>query len=264
MAVSVNYGGNTYSIPQSGERNWGALTNYLVALASGASTTAFIQNVRVSTIASTSILTTDFAVFINFAGSASATLPSGVTKQIFAIFDKSGSASSNNITIATTGGQLIDGQSSFVIKSNYGGIIVQYDGTAWKILSEYQGNQPLRVNNTTNTSFTDVSVEPKNTSATANDGQSATVTFVGTKSFLFTVSLDSGESILCSASYSKAGISAVSDTSEIFLSSDAGTGIYISKSDTSNTVSIKNRMGSAKVIEVKSLTSRIASATAWA
>jgi hypothetical protein len=263
VAVSVNYGGNTYSVPQSGERGWGALTNYLVALAQGASTTAFFQNIRVSTLASTSILTTDFAVLINFAGAATATLPSGGAKQIFAVFDKSGAASVNNITVGTTAGALIDGQAGYVIKSDYGGLIVQFDGSAWKILSTYEGDQHYFNNVLQNASAVDASVLPKKTLATAADLQSMTVTFSGTNTYVFTLSLDSGESLVCMADFLSAGISTTNDSSSIFLSSDAGVGFYISKSASSAVVTLKNRMGSSKVVEIKSITARVAAVTAW-
>jgi hypothetical protein len=36
MATSVSWNGLTYSVPASGERNWAALSNYLIAIASGA------------------------------------------------------------------------------------------------------------------------------------------------------------------------------------------------------------------------------------
>jgi len=44
------------------------------------------------------------------------------------------------------------------------------------------------------------------------------------------------------------------DISNIFLSSDSGTGIYIGKSSSSGSITIKNRMGGAKNIEIRSLT----------
>lgn len=263
MAVSVNYGGNTYSIPQSGERGWGALTNYLVALAQGASTTAFFQNVRISTLASTNIISTDFSVFINFAGAASAMLPTGVAKQIFAIFDKSGMASTNNITISTTGGSLIDGQSSYTIKSDFGGIIVQFDGTAWNILSEYQGSQLFSANNAINASVVDASMQPRGALASANNLQVATVTFSDTNTYIFTISLDSGESVVCAACFLSGSVTSLNDSAALFLPTDSGVGFYVSKSSSSATISIKNRTGATKTVEIKSLTARVASATAW-
>jgi hypothetical protein len=81
---------------------------------------------------------------------------------------------------------------------------------------------------------------------------------------VFLVSLDSGESILCSTDYATDSITALSDHSDLFLLADSGTGIYISKLAASATVTVKNRMGVSKNIEIKALTNRITTATAWA
>ena len=57
-------------------------------------------------------------------------------------------------------------------------------------------------------------------------------------------------------------INALSDPSGLFLATDAGTGIYISKSANSAAVVIKNRMGAAKTIGVLAVRSSL-TATAW-
>lgn len=121
-----------------------------------------------------------------------------------------------------------------------------------------------KTNDTTNASFVS-GVAAEVAFATATDGQAATVTMAaGFNSFAFLVSLSTGESILCHASNALAEISAVSDPSGLFLLTDAGVGIYLSKSASSSVLSIKNRMGGSRDIGVTFLSGQISSATAWA
>jgi hypothetical protein len=121
-----------------------------------------------------------------------------------------------------------------------------------------------KTNNATNASFVS-GVSAEVAFATATDGQAATVTMAaGFNSFAFLVSLSTGESILCHASNALAEISAVSDPSGLFLLTDAGVGIYVSKSASSSVLSIKNRMGGSRDIGVTFLSGQISSATAWA
>lgn len=56
------------------------------------------------------------------------TLPPGTTRMIK---DEAGTAGTNNITVATTSGQLIDGAATRVINTNYGLLRVYWSGTAW-------------------------------------------------------------------------------------------------------------------------------------
>lgn len=265
MSVSVIFAGNTYSIPETGETGWGALTDYLVALASASTTTTLSQNIRTSTNASTSVLTTDFCVLINVASAATVTLPAGTQKQMFYIGDVSGAAFTNNITINTTSSQNIDNQTSYVIKSNYGGLLVQFDGTRWKVLAEFLQNQITHKNNTTNVSVVDAAILGRTAFASVNNGQSCTVTFAGSNHHEFVISLDSGEAIHCATNYLASTVSALSDASDIFINAASGSSqIAVSKSASSHVVTIVNNMGSTKTIEVRALTSRVSSATAWA
>lgn len=119
-------------------------------------------------------------------------------------------------------------------------------------------------NNTTNTSYVG-SVAPSSTGATATNLQSSTVTWGGTSGVLIEVALSTDESMLLHASYTSTAITAISDPSGIFLTSDAGTGIYVSKSAASATVSFKNRMGGSRGITVHLLNSVVSAVSgAWA
>jgi hypothetical protein len=69
--------------------------------------------------------------------------------------------------------------------------------------------------------------------------------------------------IYCSAGYAGTGITVTSDVGGYFLASDAGTGVYIFKSATSNVVSIKNRLGGTRTIKVTILTNGVATLSAF-
>lgn len=58
------------------------------------------------------------------------------------IWDKSGNAATNNITINLpgTGFGSINGQSSYVINNNYGAVLLVSNGNSWNIMSEYPGS----------------------------------------------------------------------------------------------------------------------------
>lgn len=81
-----------------------------------------------------SILTTDSEVaYTSLTAGRTATLPTavGVIGQTYIIKDETGTAATNNITIATTSAQTIDGASSLVINTNYGQVTLYSDGANW-------------------------------------------------------------------------------------------------------------------------------------
>ena len=264
MSVQVTFAGVTYTIPTVSETGWGQqVTAYLVALSQASVSTSFTQNVRTSTSGSTTVLPSDFMILVNVAGPATVTLPTGVRGQMYGVFDVSGAAYTNHITVATTGGQLIDNQTTYSIQSNYGGLIVQFDGTRWKIIGEYLNDQITHKNNVTNASFIDAAITTRTAVATATNLQSCTASFDGTNDMTIAVGLDSGSSMILHANFLSANITAFSDNSGIFLPSDSGTGIVVTKPASSRVITFKNRMGGSENIEIKSLTSRIVSATVW-
>lgn len=64
-------------------------------------------------------------------------LTPGVTPtagQVFIIKDQSGGAATNNITVTTTNGLLIDGSTTALINTNYGSLSFKFDGTNYFIL----------------------------------------------------------------------------------------------------------------------------------
>jgi hypothetical protein len=99
--------------------------------------------------------------------------------------------------------------------------------------------------------------------ASATDGQSATFTFDarGVIEFQVDVGTDGGMVIACD--YKSTGINALSDPSNLFLATDAGTGIVVTKSANSAVVTVKNRTGTTKTIGILAVRSPITAATAW-
>lgn len=119
-----------------------------------------------------------------------------------------------------------------------------------------------RNNNTTNASFVS-GITASSAGASAGNGQTATATF-DSDSLLFVIEVGTErQSLLVHTSYASDLISFVSDLGALGLISDAGAGIYVSKSASSNTVSIKNRMGGSRTIRVRAIGADISSATAW-
>lgn len=118
-----------------------------------------------------------------------------------------------------------------------------------------------------NTSFRSMAT-PETTFQSVTTLQTCSATFGNTGPLLghlFAVtSTATNSGALLFASYATATISAISDPSNMFLSADAGTGIYISKSASSNVISFKNRTGGTTTIGVVSVFSTVTSIGAWA
>lgn len=75
----------------------------------------------------------DLIAYTALAGARTVTLPTavGCTGQIYTIKDEAGAAGTNNITIATTASQTIDGASTATINTNYGKLAFYSNGANW-------------------------------------------------------------------------------------------------------------------------------------
>ena len=148
MAVTVNFNGSTYSVPSdAGESGWeSTLTQYLTALAAGAAVTSTMkQTCRVATTSPVTVqAATDFTVVCKLSspGAVTVNLPAGATGRLFAIVDGTGDAGTNNITIDGNGAETINGQATYVINENFGGVLLHWNGTEWSILADFVGNDP--------------------------------------------------------------------------------------------------------------------------
>ncbi len=146
MATSITWppiGGNSYSIPASGESNWPALSNFLIALASAQSTGAQKISARVAltspvTVSSASDclvtckLTVPAAVTVN--------LPAGVQGQWFAIGDGQSNAATFNITIVPNGAETIAGLTSYILTQDGASVILAFTGAGnWTIIAQAAG-----------------------------------------------------------------------------------------------------------------------------
>ena len=171
MATNVTFNGVVYSVPtNAGESGWAStLSAYLQALASGAATTSTVkQNIRTATNSPVTVVAaTDYTVVTNLsvAGPVTVNLPAGVAKQIFVIVDGKGDAGTNNVTIDADGTETINGAATYVINENFGGIMLQFDGTGWVIIASFYG---------TSASFTNLTV-----TSTATVGTLAATTISG-------------------------------------------------------------------------------------
>lgn len=101
---------------------------------SGADSNNFLFARKTVADAAYPILTTDYLIaYTSLTSGRTATLPTavGATRQVYVIKDESGGAATNNITIACTGGQTIDGSATKTINSNYGSLSVYSNGAVW-------------------------------------------------------------------------------------------------------------------------------------
>ena len=93
---------------------------------------------RTATAVSYSTLTTDYLIGVtNTDAARTVTLESdaaAIAGFVYRIKDESGGAGTNNITIATEGGETIDGAATFVLNSDHESITVYSDGTNWNVV----------------------------------------------------------------------------------------------------------------------------------
>lgn len=78
--------------------------------------------------------TDDLLSYTTLTAARTVTLPDGLTLppgRTVTIKDEAGTAATNNLTIATTSGQTIDGAATKVINTNYGFVRLYWSGTAW-------------------------------------------------------------------------------------------------------------------------------------
>lgn len=256
MTVEVSFGGVNYSVPEEDDSGWADLTAYLVALADAALGTLDKKSARIATSTPITISATDdYAVGINVASASTVTLPSGVDGQLFLLFDASGDAINNNIVISATGGQKINGLSTYTIATNYGALLVQFITSGWHIVS---ATTMVPTQNQTNLSIIDATIGD-NTGVSVSNLQSCTFTFVGAAcKFIVEANTNGFECGCVGASNS---VDCLFDPDSLFLVSDAGTGIVVTKSG--QVVTVKNRLGSSATFKIRATVGHIKTATAW-
>ena len=116
-----------------------------------------------------------------------------------------------------------------------------------------------------NTGLSTAVLQPS-TNHSVNNLETTTITFSdsGSRIYQIALSLQGHHPIVFSLSRHAAEITVLTDQENYYLESDAGTGIYITKSATSNVVTIKSRLGSTHNIFVIIERGLVSSATAWA
>ena len=124
MSVNVNFNGSNYSVPTAGEKGWSALTNYLVAIASGTVTMSdFKQNVREDSDVSITVLSEDSIVkLMNATDDLNITLPVGSNGKILTLIDKGVDA--REITVTDVG----------AIQSYKSVLFLLSNGFTWELL----------------------------------------------------------------------------------------------------------------------------------
>ena len=267
MSVSVTFNGVAYSIPEDGETGWSALTDYLVALSNAAVATALKTSVRTVTVTPSTAQATD-CVLLCGSGAAVINLPTGIKGQFYAIYDKQGTAQASPLTVNAAGGDTIQGAAAYTIKTNRGGVLLQYadSGAVWEVIAEIKDiyAQPFRVSTDgTNASFVRGAVVPESTAfVNVPDLQSCSADFIGSKAIHIVVAVGN-EQLYLVTDFASNVITALSDRGNLLLEADADVGLYVTKSAGSAGVTFKNRTGVSKVIEIRAMTNQLQPVTAW-
>jgi hypothetical protein len=267
MSVSVTFNGTAYSIPEDGETGWSALTDYLVALSNAAVSTSLKASVRTVTVTPSTAQTSD-CVLLCGTGSSVINLPTGTRGTFYAVYDKQGTAQASPLTINAAVGDTIQGAASYTIKTNRGGVLIQYadSGAVWQVIAEIKdiaAQLPRVSTDATNASFVRGAVVPESTAfVNVPDLQSCSADFIGSKAIHIVVAV-ANEQLYLVTDFASNVITALSDRGNLLLEADAGVGLYVTKSAGSAGVTFKNRTGLSKVIEIRAMTNQLSPVTAW-
>ena len=84
------------------------------------------------TDATYTIKKTDHIIDVNRAGAVTLTLPETPRfGQEFVVYDSSGAAATNNITVAESATYEVNGDASVVMRTNYGSMTIRFNGTLY-------------------------------------------------------------------------------------------------------------------------------------
>jgi len=235
MSTQAVFNGVTYSIPEKGEVGWFDLSDYLYALSGAATTSSMVYAVTTVTASPYTPSTTDMTIAVNLtvAGPTSIVFPSGTAGRFLLVVDKKGDAETNNITITPAALQTIGGGASYVIATNNGSALFQFDSVAsnWMLISE---------------------IKILDKSQVLADDATTTLLF-STKAHAFTISDELGRTLYCASEYLSDKITCLSDKNDLFRPTDDDGYYYVFKSANSNTISVKNRTGGSRTIQIKIL-----------
>lgn len=257
MSVDVSFAGATYSVPEEEDVGWGDLTDYLVALSDAQAGTFDIKSVRINTTGSDTLsASTDYALGVNYAGGATVTLPVGTDGQVFVVFDASGDAVNNVIVVGTSSGQTINGASSYSIRSNWGAVQVMFNGTEWSVLNS---RNVTVEQNTTNLAIIDNASDAEGAGVSVTNLQSSTFTFRSSACEFLVMAGD--KAMKCCCSVNSPLVDCLWDTDSMFLPTDSGTGVVVTKA--ASTVTVKNRLGTGAVFKIRVMVGQVTATTAW-
>jgi hypothetical protein len=76
---------------------------------------------------------TEYYLGVIYDGSVTITLPAGTVGKVYVVKDAVGDANTNPITVVTTG-STIDGQTSYILNTDWGSISLIYNGIEWNVV----------------------------------------------------------------------------------------------------------------------------------
>ena len=138
MSQTVVVNGVSYDIPDVGEDGWGQnVTDYLVALSVVAGATPALINVVSVTTTPVTILV-GRTYLVDTSSAKTLQLPAATSNFFFIVRDVTGSAATNNITIARNGSESIDGvAANKTLTRPYGTWLIISNGTNWFTLNQF-------------------------------------------------------------------------------------------------------------------------------
>src|SRR5712692_4709899 len=126
--------------------NWGTLLNAWLQVAHNADGT---PSVPVTSVTGTyTVLSSDTVILADAtSGAFTTTLPTaaGISGKSYTVLKSD--SSSNTVTVGTTSGQLISGQSSFSLPYQYSVVTILSDGSNWEIVYTYNTQKFSLANN---------------------------------------------------------------------------------------------------------------------
>ena len=134
----------------------------------------------------------------------------------------------------------------------------------------FQGAVPVSApNDGTNASFVASGQYPASNGATATNSQACHVSVASSSVMLFTVSVGNNAAgtaswALCVADYASANISAINDITGLMLFTNSGTGIYVSKSASSDQITFQNLNLGSVTVTIEFINAAITGTSVWA
>lgn len=267
MAIPVTFAGQTYSIPQRGDTGWFALTDYLVALSQAQTRTQTTFNLR-SVSASTSVTSTDtFIAADTSGGNITVTFPAAALNngRLLGVIITAGT---NQAILTPDGSDTISGATSYSWSVVGTAAYFVAVGSNWQLLASVGTPVPQlsgAIADATNGTVASSFAAPLFTATTSvGNLQSCAITFASARQcYELWINASSTQPVLARCSFGSSVVTAAYDPAGLFLPTQSGTGIAVTKSSNNATLTVQNRLGTSASFQITATLALITSVTAW-